>query len=77
MIKEIYVFANLDENGEEAIVGVINKEGDENIFLPLVANTKDMMEKMKLIAIEMAKQDNNKIKLIHFTKRRVVEEFLP
>ena len=71
-IDEVYVFISKDEKGNEGVIG--QKIGDS--WMPFVAADKARLDALILMARELAKHTNKKIKLIKLTKREDIKEWL-
>lgn len=74
-ITEMYAFVSSDPDGEGVVAQSMNMMGQQ-MMMPFVAADKARMESIKPLAKHIAKTQGKKIKLIKFTVREDLEEYV-
>jgi hypothetical protein len=68
-IEKVWVFASVDSDGEEGIIGV--QVG--NVHWPMVAADEERMRSFRPMAQRIARQQGIRVKLVELTTRREIE----
>jgi hypothetical protein len=74
-IIELFAIISTDQNGNDGILA----HGLGGVMMPLVTSKKRVAERMKRLAIEIAKMEGkgNRITLIRLTHREDIEVIIP
>jgi hypothetical protein len=71
-INEVYAFLTI-QDGEEGIFAT--QLTSNGVWLPLIFTSMAIADGFKTFALEAAKDEGVKLKLVKFSTREVVEEF--
>jgi len=74
VIDEVYAFLSSDEENGEGIIAMEFFMDGRLMLMPFITADKARLESFRPHAEEMAKDSNNKIKLVKFTQRIDIEE---
>ena len=74
-ITKIWAFLSVDENDEEGVCAFY--DSFQMRWMPLIGADQKRIEHLKVIAQNIATQNNQKVKLVEFETRKEIEEIKP
>lgn len=71
-ITEMWAYVAIDADGDEGVLAVKGKDG---AWFPLVGADTARMESVRPVAMDVARREGKKVKLLRFTTRQDEELF--